>query len=108
MPGELARVITMNDETRTRHECKRPLIDVDDYGEWLRGCITRNIWWTSDNTKKAVVRSGSPGTPFAARSLDCGPQQREAAVGHLVAKRVALDDVRRRLFDEDSVVMAEA
>ena len=54
MPGELARVITMNDETRTCHECKRPLIDVDNYGEWLRGCITRNIWWTSDNTKKRL------------------------------------------------------
>jgi hypothetical protein len=54
MPGELARVITMNDETRTRHECKRPLIDVDNYGERLRGCITRNIWWTSDNTKKRL------------------------------------------------------
>ncbi len=44
----------MPDETRTCHECKRPLIEIDNHGERLKGCMTCNIWWTLDDTKKRL------------------------------------------------------
>jgi hypothetical protein len=44
----------MTDEIRTCHECKRPLIDIDNYGERLTGCMTCNIWWTGDNAKRRL------------------------------------------------------
>ena len=27
-------------------ECKRPLIEIDNRGQRLRGCMTCNIWWS--------------------------------------------------------------
>jgi hypothetical protein len=36
------------------HECKRPLIAVDFYGELLAGCPICNIWWTPNDTKKRL------------------------------------------------------
>jgi predicted Fe-S protein YdhL (DUF1289 family) len=27
-------------------ECKRPLIEIDNRGRYLRGCMTCNIWWS--------------------------------------------------------------
>jgi hypothetical protein len=44
----------MTDQVRTCHECKRPLIEIDNRGERLAGCLTCNIWWTSDDTKKRL------------------------------------------------------
>jgi hypothetical protein len=44
----------MTDGTPTCHEYKRPLIEIDNYGERLTGCLTCNIWWTADNTKKRL------------------------------------------------------
>jgi hypothetical protein len=29
-------------------ECKRPLIEIDNRGEHLRGCLTCNIWWANE------------------------------------------------------------
>ena len=29
-----------------RFECKRPLIEIDNRGQRLRGCMTCNIWWS--------------------------------------------------------------
>ncbi len=36
------------------HECKRPLMAIDHYGEHLKGCLTCNIWWAPDGTKKRL------------------------------------------------------
>jgi hypothetical protein len=36
------------------HECKRPLVAIDFYGERLKGCPTCNIWWTRSDTKKRL------------------------------------------------------
>jgi hypothetical protein len=44
----------MTDEPRTCRECKRPVIELDNYGERLTGCITCNIWWTADDIKKRL------------------------------------------------------
>jgi hypothetical protein len=41
-------------ETRTCHECKRTLIEIDNYSERLTGCMTCNIWWTADDIKKRL------------------------------------------------------
>ena len=27
-------------------ECKRPLVEIDNLGQRLRGCLTCNIWWS--------------------------------------------------------------
>ena len=27
-------------------ECKRPLAEIDNRGQRLRGCLTCNIWWS--------------------------------------------------------------
>jgi hypothetical protein len=27
-------------------ECKRPLVEIDNRGYRLRGCLTCNIWWS--------------------------------------------------------------
>jgi hypothetical protein len=27
-------------------ECKRPLVEIDNRGHRLRGCMTCNIWWS--------------------------------------------------------------
>ena len=27
-------------------ECKRPLVEIDNRGQRLRGCMTCNIWWS--------------------------------------------------------------
>ena len=32
-------------------ECKRPLTEVDNRGELLKGCMTCNIWWSRDGAK---------------------------------------------------------
>jgi len=36
------------------HECKRPLMAIDFYGEQLKGCLSCNIWWTENDTKKRL------------------------------------------------------
>jgi hypothetical protein len=42
----------MSDEsTAYCHECKRPLTEVDNRGQLLRGCMTCNIWWSHDGAK---------------------------------------------------------
>jgi hypothetical protein len=40
------------------HECKRPLMAIDFYGERLKGCPTCNIWWTPSDTKKRLAEAG--------------------------------------------------
>jgi len=46
----------MTDKPRVAycHECKRPLIEVDFYGERLKGCPTCNIWWTVSASKNRL------------------------------------------------------
>ena len=46
----------MTDECRIAccHECKRPLMAIDHYDERLTGCMTCNIWWAPDGTKKRL------------------------------------------------------
>ena len=37
----------MSDEsTSACFECNRPLVEVDNRGQRLRGCMTCNIWWS--------------------------------------------------------------
>jgi hypothetical protein len=52
------------------HECKRPLMAIDFYGERLKGCPTCNIWWTPSDTKKRLAEAGlqlCDGTAFVFR-----------------------------------------
>ena len=32
-------------------ECKQPLVEIDNGGERLTGCIACNIWWSDDDKK---------------------------------------------------------
>ena len=43
----------MSDESAASycHECKRPLTEIDNRGELLRGCMTCNIWWSDTGAK---------------------------------------------------------
>jgi hypothetical protein len=37
----------MSDEsTAYCHECKRPLTEIDNRGQLLKGCFTCNTWWS--------------------------------------------------------------
>jgi hypothetical protein len=37
----------MSDEsTSACFECKRPLVEIDNRGQRLRGCMMCNIWWS--------------------------------------------------------------
>jgi len=35
----------------TCHECKQPLVEIDNRGKRLTGCMTCNIWWSADDKK---------------------------------------------------------
>jgi hypothetical protein len=43
----------MPDETTISycHECKRPLTEIENRGQLLKGCMTCNIWWSSSGDK---------------------------------------------------------
>jgi len=43
----------MSDESTVTYcfECKRPLTEIENYGERLRGCLTCNIWWSPSGAK---------------------------------------------------------
>jgi hypothetical protein len=42
----------MSDESAVSYfECKHPLTEIDNYGQWLRGCMTCNIWWSLEGAK---------------------------------------------------------
>jgi hypothetical protein len=32
----------------TCRECKRPVVEIDNRGQRLTGCMTCNIWWAED------------------------------------------------------------
>jgi len=38
----------MSDENTVSYcfECKQPLVEIDNYGRRLKGCLTCNIWWS--------------------------------------------------------------
>ena len=38
----------MTDDCR---ECKQPLVEIDNRGKRLTGCMTCNIWWTAEDNK---------------------------------------------------------
>ena len=46
----------MTDDCRIAicHECKQELMAIDFRGERLTGCMTCNIWWAPDSTKKRL------------------------------------------------------
>ena len=35
-----------DESTSACFECKRPLVEIDNRGHHLRGCMTCNIWWS--------------------------------------------------------------
>ena len=37
--------------TDTCRECKQPLVEIDNRGKRLTGCMTCNIWWSADDKK---------------------------------------------------------
>ena len=41
-------LLMMTDDCR---ECKQPLVEIDDRGRRLTGCMTCNIWWSADRKK---------------------------------------------------------
>ena len=32
-------------------ECKQPLVEIDNRGKHLSGCMTCNIWWSAEGKK---------------------------------------------------------
>jgi len=44
----------MTEDASFCHECKRPLMAIDFYGERLKGCLACNIWWTPDDAEKRL------------------------------------------------------
>ena len=32
-------------------ECKQPLVEIDNRGQRLTGCMTCNIWWSAEGKK---------------------------------------------------------
>ena len=36
----------MTEGTSYCFECKRPLVEIDNRGKRLRGCMTCNVWWS--------------------------------------------------------------
>jgi len=32
-------------------ECKHPIVEIDNRGTRLTGCMTCNIWWSADDKK---------------------------------------------------------
>ena len=52
----------------TCHECKQPLVEIEDRGRHLTGCLTCNIWWSADDKKVRSLGAGFAGaTRYAAR-----------------------------------------
>ena len=59
----------------TCRECKQPLIEIDNRGKRLTGCMTCNIWWSADDKKVRLseedlralhgVRKARPAAPGA-------------------------------------------
>ena len=41
-------MLMMTDDCR---ECKQPLVEIDNRGRRLTGCMTCNIWWSADDKK---------------------------------------------------------
>jgi hypothetical protein len=35
----------------TCRECKQPLVEIDNRGDHLTGCMTCNIWWSAEGDK---------------------------------------------------------
>jgi len=40
-----------SDKIACCNQCKQPLTEIDNYGERLTGCLTRNLWATADGTR---------------------------------------------------------
>ena len=36
---------------RCCRECKQPLVEIDNRGKHLTGCMNCDIWWSADNKK---------------------------------------------------------
>jgi hypothetical protein len=45
----------MPNESTVCFECKHPLTEIDNYGQWLRGCMTCNIWWSLKGAKVRLL-----------------------------------------------------
>ena len=39
------------DDAVTCRECRQPLVEIDNRGQRLSGCMTCNIWWSADDKK---------------------------------------------------------
>ena len=50
---------------RTCHECKQPLMEIDNRGQRLRGCLTCNIWWSGDDEKVRLSEADLSCSPSA-------------------------------------------
>jgi hypothetical protein len=40
-------------------ECEQPLVEIDNRGKRLTGCMTCNIWWSADDEKVRLSEEGS-------------------------------------------------
>ena len=40
-------------------ECKQPLTELDNGGQYLRGCLTCNIWWTDTQRSPGPAPTGA-------------------------------------------------
>jgi hypothetical protein len=56
-------------------ECKQPLVEIDNRGEHLTGCMICNIWWSAEGEKARLSEEDL-------RALGAGAQE-NAAQGEL-------------------------
>ena len=50
------RAVMDADRITCCNQCKQPLIEIDNDGERLKGCLTCNLWSTVDRKLEAAVR----------------------------------------------------
>ena len=53
-PGHLF-VPAMQTTSTRRHKCRRPMIEIDYYGEQLKGCPDCNVWIKADGTRRKIA-----------------------------------------------------
>ena len=57
-------------------ECKHPVVEIDNRGTRLTGCMTCNIWWTGDDKKVRLSEEDLGALHFyAAEDLKRAPRR---------------------------------
>ena len=73
---ELEAVTSLPQDTaNTCRECKQPVIEIDNRGQHLTGCMTCNIWWSADDEKVRLSEEDLAALHELPRNLNKPPQE---------------------------------